>query len=68
MFEGTVEGRHPEEKKVEFKMSEVLPYCLDFVLLNALTFTQITMHGAPKQYSIYEYLSFGGEREGRMCW
>lgn len=48
-------------------MSEVLPYCLGFVLLNALTFTQTTMHGAPKQYSIYEYLSFGGEREGRIC-
>lgn len=44
-----VEGRHPEGNKVEFKMSEVLPYCFVFVLLNALIFTQTTMPRAQKK-------------------
>ena len=63
-----VEGRHPERNKVEFKMSEVLPYCFVFVLLNALIFTQTTMPRVQKKKcSIYEYMSFGGDSEDRIC-
>lgn len=49
MFEGLLEGSHPEENKVEIKKSEFLPYCPSlFVLLDALTFIKIIVNRMQK--------------------